>query len=459
MESSRLTKECETELIGHKRKLPLNFSQERATKSLRTEPMRSPGERKELVVDEQMYIECCLDGYFRTLRNPDIASYALIVGDEAHFYTPPLTEKYQPQKMPSNGEDITDFGKWFFQIPRYTILRNLYEVGHDDENPHYMGLTDDGLRLYGVNSLELTLNAPEFNAPIPAKMVSFYPLEPWQKEPYWGERAKLNSLFFFPHCDGPKPSSINNKERVQEERIKKKLEQAGITIKAIRTLPIDLESVCERKKIKRRNPDQNTVMRRSAVDESKRFLQSEFAPYLVKDVRDFLEKSASAPLRGKGSMWLGQWRDEWLHLAGFGLMPLSLDPQIKENLGAASKCVNTEQMIVEYILQGLARLGWEKLGYTNSDIPLKIQDSYFEMIPTTDIISYMSYHTRLELSATRRSVETHQEFSPLQPPPFRHKADVGAGCVIFSKFLEGHRPCHTTRIQKRPYNTNRIGQK
>jgi hypothetical protein len=448
-------------ISGQKRKHPLSFSepQIQSTQSSVKQSRNLP----DLVVEEQDYIEACLDGYFRTVRNPDYASYALIVGGQAHFYTPPLTQRYQPLFMPESTEPLTDFAKYFFQIPQYTFLKEVYNISADSQSPRYIGTTIDGKTLYGTHSINLTLEGPEFDNPCPAQMVSFYPLGTKQTKPYWGDREQISALFHFPSIDGPlkkqkteeKGLSNNTEPEMpprldlgMEQKIKAQLEGHPHHFKAVKELDIDLESVVKRKEIKRRNPDQNTVMKRSSVQEIGRFLRTPLSQYLNPSIRDFLSKCEQAPLKGPGSMFYGQWRGEWLHLVGFGCTPMCLEPQVRSNLVSAAKSVNTEQMITEYILQGLAKIAFS-LGYTNDDLQMKIFDSFFELIPTTEIASYLNFNTRIEMPSRQRAIETHQRFSPLQPPLFRHKADVGAGCVIFSRYLCGHQPDATIDITKK----------
>lgn len=420
-----------------------------------------------LKVSPEDYVEMAVDSYFRTMPNTKLASFALIVGDEAHFYTPPVTEEFEPTTLNGSDKPLTDFQKYFTRVPGYQALVSVEEHSAFPGHLGYIGKTATGETLYGKHKIDLTLEDPAFSAgPLQAKLVSFYPDK--GTHIYWGSCRKIESLFDFSReqkscaeseslesesqsCKRKISSESSGENTAKKLKLEKKVLREGFKFLAIEHLPLDLKSVLDRKEIKTRKPSQNQVMKRSSVEEMARFLKTPLSNYLNPYIREFLGKCAKAPYPGqkrngekvKNVMWDGQWRSEWLHLVGFGCTPIWLQPQIPENLGSAPKCVNTEQMMTEYFIQGLAKKA-HSLGYTKNDIAISIEKSFFELIPTTNIISYMSFNTRVQLR--ERVIHTHQNFSPLQPLLFRRKSDVAFLGVVGTKFLEGDKPDHTVKI-------------
>lgn len=424
------------------------FVLEKATVQNRRSSQRNRKKRPSLTIDENTYKNACFDRCFRTRHNPPIASHALIIGDEAYFYTPPITKHYQDLQGLSSDEASGVFFHGFYQVPEYTVLSQIYDSSANPRHSKYIGRTKNGLTMYGTHVLELTIDSPDFLQRLPAKLVSFYPLEASQLKPHWACQETISPLFSFPHGG----QQIKELSRHLEKQFFTTTTQeafcpddSGILkpfpFRVIDNLEIDLKSLIERKKIPRRKPSQKSVMGHSSSQEMMNLLKHPLAGSLNVNIRNFIANCITAYTDNRIPQ-----KAEWLHLVAFGCTPMWMNPQITTNLVSSSTCLNTEQMLAESILQCLGQRAYE-LSYQNTDLRLSIKNSFFELIPTTNIASYMSYNTRIELPSTGRSIETHQEYASLQPIALRHKVDVGAACVIFSRFLEGQRPCHKTRVR------------
>lgn len=412
-------------------------------------PLKSVATRRHLpplTIDDHIYKNCCFDRLSRTRPNPRIASHALIIADQAYFYTPPVVSLYKgnPDLCSSYGSE--DFSQSFSIVPEYTVLSELYDSSPGAKHSKYIGRSKNGLTMYGTHMLDLTISAPEFSAPIPAKMVSFYPHETSRKEPYWCFQETISPLFSAPHW-GQKIKALSaalQKElfaTTTQGNFQDEFSGAFFPFRVIDNLEIDLGSIQERKKLPRRKPSQKTVMGHSSSDEMISLLNSPLAQSVNIKIREFIASCITTYADNYAPK-----KAEWLHLVAFGCTPIEMNPQTTTNLVASSASLNTEQMCTESILQCLGQRAYE-LGYQNTDLRLSIKKSFFELIPTTNIASYMSYNTRIELPSTGRTVETHQQYASLQEIPSRHKVDVGAACVIFSKFLQGQAPCHTIKIK------------
>lgn len=234
------------------------------------------------------------------------------------------------------------------------------------------------------------------------------------EEPFWGGKEKETPLFRSTLSDSAK------KELAEE------LKEIKPSFKGGDTLIVDHQSVFERDLIKTRKPDQNTVMGESAKDAYEVFLES-MTQELSPEMKEILKRAVDAPLR---NAFKSNYRPEWLHAEGFSLTPMSKDPQVKENLGAAGKWVNTEMMVLERIVK------WFALHRPQSYLTIK---PYFEMLLDTDIIKKVNFEVYIEERA--RFVRLLQEIDPFKKwPLFRKATDIAQGTAITYSMLHGIPP-------------------
>ena len=90
---------------------------------------------------------------------------------------------------------------------------------------------------------------------------------------------------------------------------------------------------------KKGKPSQKGVMKRSAGDELKRYL-NENSENIAQEVQQYLKSAKDM---------------EWLHIVAYSLTQLRDNPQVRSNLGAARKVDNTRMMVIEKIPKKLSQ--------------------------------------------------------------------------------------------------------
>ena len=181
-----------------------------------------------------------------------------------------------------------------------------------------------------------------------------------------------------------------------------------------------------------RSKSQNQVMGKSACDEFTEY-QDMYEDRLTADANKFLIDAAEAPLR---NLFYGQKRPEWLHAYAHSLTPLSLDPQISENLGAAPKWSNTAMMISERAARWFAQ--------NHPDSSVKIKPS-FHMIKDFEIVRKIKYELSISKGSARlRFLQTIMPFA--RYPLYNKATDIAGITFIASALIEMRRPSHISSL-------------
>lgn len=197
---------------------------------------------------------------------------------------------------------------------------------------------------------------------------------------------------------------------------------APVVMKGGETHQVIGEDIALRDQIKYRKPDQNTVMGRSAVAETKDFLYH-FRSKLHPKVIEKLEKITKVKVGSRI-------RSEWLHALGFSLTQMKDDPQVCENLGSASFWANTEMMILERIAKWFALNNPDLLVHTH---PI------FEMFLNTDQIRRI-YHN-VTLQSGSRFLQFERFINPMALyPRYRKPTDLAQAVAIADKLLAQDAP-------------------
>lgn len=157
----------------------------------------------------------------------------------------------------------------------------------------------------------------------------------------------------------------------------------------------------------KRAVSQNAVMGLSAKDEYEALLESRDGE-LSSQFQLILTRAVEAEFT---NAFENHKRPEWLHALGFSLTPLSTDPQVKENLGAAPKWANTEMMISERTAKWFA--------FNEPTVESKVS-AKFNMLLDTEIIQDINF--QISISSGDRHIETKQYINPLKKYPLYSKA-------------------------------------
>lgn len=242
------------------------------------------------------------------------------------------------------------------------------------------------------------------------------------KEPFFGSEKEL-TLF--------KPEALEDEDvKAELAEIYKKGQQT----KGGRELLIDPPSVKARDGIKTRNPDQNTVMGESAKDAYEAFLEN-WEDELTPEIKEVFKRSVEAPLR---DVFKGQHRPEWLHAEGHSLTPMGMDPQRKDNLGAAPKWANTEMMILERVVK------WFALNRPEAKETIR---PYFEMLFDSELIKKIYFNVTIE--EQNHIFKLSQEINPLKKwPLFRKPTDLAQETAIVFSMLHGIDPVSKGKVKK-----------
>lgn len=122
-----------------------------------------------------------------------------------------------------------------------------------------------------------------------------------------------------------------------------------------------------------------------------------------------------------------QYRPEWLHNIAYSLTPKNNNPQLADNLGAASKWVNTEMMVLERIAK------WFALNQPETMISIL---STFDMLCDSDLIE--TVHYQLHLALLDRCIQFSLDIAAFQTEPvFRKATDLAQATGIAFALLHG----------------------
>ncbi|WP_412755355.1 PDZ domain-containing protein [Legionella longbeachae] len=243
----------------------------------------------------------------------------------------------------------------------------------------------------------------------PIQIACFSPSPEEGKQPFWGS-IKETPLF---RDDLPK--SV-------KKDLKKDLAEMELVTKGGDVLTVEHDSVPQRDLIKTRTPDQNTVMGESARDAYEHFfdkMTSELHPEMKKR----LQRAFKADI--KDNFYKNSFRPEWLHLKGWSLMPMSMNPQTKDNLGAAPKWANTQMMILERIIK------WFAINAPDSLLTIKPR---FEMLLDSEVVKHIDFDVKIKIK--ERYVELMQSIDPfLAYPLFPKASDLAQGAGVTYNIL------------------------
>jgi hypothetical protein len=121
---------------------------------------------------------------------------------------------------------------------------------------------------------------------------------------------------------------------------------------------------------KKRKPSQNQVMKCTAKEELKHFLQKHKSQ-LSDDAFQYFTHHKKA---------------EWLHIVAYSLTNVNENPQQMDNLGAAKKRDNTRMMVIEKIPKRLSQY---------DDVRVEVAGE-FNLLPQSDVIKDIAYKVSLE---------------------------------------------------------------
>ncbi len=207
----------------------------------------------------------------------------------------------------------------------------------------------------------------------------------------------------------------------------------GAVKKGGHVLEVDPVSVLARDLNRNRIVSQNTIMGESARDAYENFfkkVKDTLSPQMV----DILQRAFNADSQVSPE---NEFRPEWLHAYGFSLVPLSQEPQYKNNLGAAGKWVNTEMMVLERIAK------WFALNqHSNTRITI---NTLFEMLQESELINSIHFEVNVEFQT--RFVRFIQDLDAFKDVPvFRKASDVAQAVGITHSLLHKHPPIYDSIV-------------
>lgn len=239
-----------------------------------------------------------------------------------------------------------------------------------------------------------------------------------------GEESEL--VYFSEHEDFLEPDEKDGEYFYQE------LKELGTTFKGGEEIKLDPASIRSREQEISRGRTQNKVMSKDGDDWSARDEYEEFfinnRDRLSPELKEIFQRSFTANIRDHAQ---GQFRPEWLHRNGFSLVPVSIDPQTRDNLGAGAKWTNTDMMVLERLAK------WISLMFETDGV-VKIK-SLFEMLTDSEIAAKITY----EVSIQCRGFFTRfiQELHPFQENPLFHKpSDLAQAAGITQVQILGIEP-------------------
>lgn len=266
---------------------------------------------------------------------------------------------------------------------------------------------DNFTPMYGKRSIYGKVGDKDEEDPI--QIVCFSPSPQEGKQPFWGS-IKETPLF-----NGKLKKSV-------KKELEKELAEIGEVTKGGHDLTVDHDSVPERDLIKTRTPDQNTVMGESARDAYQNFFEK-MTDELHPEMKKRLKRAFEADIKDNFSK--NSYRPEWLHLYGWSLMPMSQNPQKKDNLGAAPKWANTQMMILERIVK------WFAINAPESLLTIKPK---FEMLLDSELVKHIDFSVRVKIK--ERYVELIQSIDPfLAYPLFPKASDLAQGAAVTYNIL------------------------
>lgn len=304
----------------------------------------------------------------------------------------------------------------------------IVEPLHDIEEIVRFGMirhrakTKDNKTVYAKRYLHAKVGTEENGTDDEIDIAYFSDSEKKGQEPFWGGSDKELPLF------------RTDLTEEQKSDLEAELKDIKPVTKGGSELVVDHESVHVRDLNKTRTPDQNTVMGESARDAYEHFLEN-MTEELSPEMKAILKRAADAPLR---KAFYSNYRPEWLHGYGFSLTPTTINPQRKDNLGAAPKWANTEMMVLERIAK------WFAINRPESYISIK---PYFEMLLDSELIKKIKFEVTVK--EKKRFIHFLQEINPFKKHQlFRKPSDLSQGTAITYSMLHGIAPLSEQVVKK-----------
>jgi len=208
-----------------------------------------------------------------------------------------------------------------------------------------------------------------------------------------------------------------------------------------RELSLDPDSIRVRShKSSTRRPSQNQVMGRSANQEYIKFLD-ENTKKINQQTKNILYKSIIAKQDNLNQNFF----PEWLHIEGFALTDLSINPQRKDNLAAGPRWANSQMSILERIAIWFA--------LNRQDNLVKITP-HFTMLSDSEIVQKIN--VAVEITEENKKIKISQEINPLAEFPILNSAvDLAQTIAIFDRLFAGVKPISEQQVFN--INTNKFG--
>ncbi len=358
-------------------------------------------EKKEAVLVEKMFdgedqTELCEDEYHRFLYPSAKVGHALIGQNEEG--------QMVARQFTAPGADNVD-------VSEVIALKDIKLVEQFGAL-RATAIAPDGTKMVSKRSIQIGTNVGEAYAQNRLFFFSPEASHLWKGKVWWGSDDSAQPDLF--------RNDLTDQERADLEA---ELEEI-VPITKGSTVDIVHADVPVRSEMKRK-PDQNGVMKRSAIDAYEHFYD-EYKEELSPSMRVLFEKSIAARPHYRGGSPKTQPRPEWLHAIGFGLTPLSDDPQQSSNLGSAPKWLNTKMMVTERALR------WHALHRPDSKLTLDVK---YDMLLDTDLIK--RGYIEGTLKENNQTVVLKQDLNPFAANPNYHKTtDIMQTTLVAHKLLQ-----------------------
>ena len=350
----------------------------------------------------------------RYMPNSKKVGHAVIREEQGH-----LVAAQYPLPVIEGGAVIKEDGSDFTSIvPEVRDLVNIEAIEPFHGMHRYRAETPNGTEMVAKRSVNATIGDLNTKETTEIEIACFSPPPTKGKMPFFGT---------------VKPTTVLKDDLSSEA--KNDLQEMGKTVKGGHELQIDYASVPQRDLMKSRNPDQNTVMGESAKAACENFFYK-MADVLHPDMKQRLSRAFNANFHG--GLFENNHRPEWLHLYGWSLAPMSLNPQTADNLGAGPKWANTQMMLLERVVKWFA---------LNSPESLAMIKPRFEMLLDSDLIGHIDFDVKVQLK--EKYVELMQKIDPfLQYPLFPKSSDLAQMAGITYDLLHDIAPVSTQDIKQ-----------
>ncbi len=218
-----------------------------------------------------------------------------------------------------------------------SVFRPVHNLSWDDDHQIIRGETPGGTKMTGVVDRALSI---DYSNHVESYHGTIIPMSPER-----GQRKK-NHFSFIDNEDGLSLICKINQTHVNKQDV---YARANGT--------------------KKRKPSQKGVMKRSAGDELKRYL-NENSENIAQEVQQYLKSAKDM---------------EWLHIIAYSLTQLRDNPQVRSNLGAARKVDNTRMMVIEKIPKKFSQY---------HDVSVDIVGK-FQMLPHSELVKDIAYTVEL----------------------------------------------------------------